>query len=282
MYLRGLPQMLSSVLEKVENSQDLTREDVIKKIADELKVQYPAGYEEWKNDGFKVDHIFSYDDGDYSVDYTLFYIAATNGYRRVTEFLVESGADVNHIADGDTALRLLAQPDAYDRRVPYNTEIVQFLIERGANVNAESIEGWAALHWAADSGYAEIVEILLDSGANVNAVERINGFTALHCAAWKGHLEVVIVLLREGANISATSSAGTPLHLAVMHGHLDIVEMLLREGANSNIRDEDGNAPLCFAVKNSDAEIAELLINNGADVNVRNNEGRTFLHKVSN
>ncbi|XP_065904061.1 26S proteasome non-ATPase regulatory subunit 10-like [Dysidea avara] len=47
-------------------------------------------------------------------------------------------------------------------------EIVKFLIEKGANVNARSL-GSTPLHVAVTNGREEIVKFLIEKGTNVNA-----------------------------------------------------------------------------------------------------------------
>ena len=59
-----------------------------------------------------------------------------------------------------------------------------YTIERGANVNAKSKDGYTALIYAAFAGHAKIVEELVKSGAAVNAVNEY-GANALIYAAHK-------------------------------------------------------------------------------------------------
>ena len=52
-----------------------------------------------------------------------------------------------------------------------NPEVVELIIERGADINAKnSYNGMTPLHWAARGNEnPKIVELLIDSGANINA-----------------------------------------------------------------------------------------------------------------
>ena len=49
---------------------------------------------------------------------------------------------------------------------------------------------WTPLHLAARYGHKEIVEYLVEKGADVNAKDK-EGWTPLHFAAQEGHTEIV-------------------------------------------------------------------------------------------
>ena len=88
-----------------------------------------------------------------------------------------------------------------------NTATAQTLLARGADANAQSIEGRIALMVAAESGHTEMVRLLLAEGAEVNAQDN-DGRTVLILAAESGHSETVQALLAEGADVSAKDHGG--------------------------------------------------------------------------
>lgn len=63
---------------------------------------------------------------------------------------------------------------------------VQYLIGKGAHVNAEDISGNTPLHAAALAGRLEIVKYLLEKGADINA-RNVNGKTAQNIASERGN-----------------------------------------------------------------------------------------------
>ncbi|KIY43807.1 ankyrin [Fistulina hepatica ATCC 64428] len=49
-----------------------------------------------------------------------------------------------------------------------SSDIVQYLLERGAEVDKPDISGWTALHIAVSAGHENVVVELVGSGADVN------------------------------------------------------------------------------------------------------------------
>jgi ankyrin repeat protein len=48
--------------------------------------------------------------------------------------------------------------------------VVNLLINKGANIEASSVDGWRPLHTAASNGHLEIVKALIAKGADMNAL----------------------------------------------------------------------------------------------------------------
>ncbi|CDQ70240.1 unnamed protein product [Oncorhynchus mykiss] len=92
------------------------------------------------------------------------------------------------------------------------------------NVNAKDMAGRKStpLHFAAGFGRKDVVEHLLETGANVHARDD-GGLIPLHNACSFGHAEVVSLLLCQGADPNARDSWNyTPLHEAAIKGKLDV------------------------------------------------------------
>mmetsp|Transcript_93851 Transcript_93851/g.183995 ORF Transcript_93851/g.183995 Transcript_93851/m.183995 type:complete len:185 (+) Transcript_93851:70-624(+) len=75
-----------------------------------------------------------------------------------------------------------------------HTELCEYFLEIGAEIDAKDKSGRTALHWASISGHSEIVKLLLDRGANVLA-ETAAKTNALHSAVEANRLETVKVLM---------------------------------------------------------------------------------------
>jgi ankyrin repeat protein len=106
--------------------------------------------------------------------------------------------------------------------------VVKLLVENGAQI---SQSGWAPIHYAAFEGRTEVLKYLLGKGADKNALGA-NGFTALMLAARGGHLESARVLLYEDADVGIRGPAGeTALGIAKSRKNLELEALLKRAGA---------------------------------------------------
>ncbi|KAM0867380.1 hypothetical protein ACQ4PT_041996 [Festuca glaucescens] len=108
-------------------------------------------------------------------------------------------------------------------------EMCEFLIdELNLDVDAAAQHGSSPLICAIyGKAPKPIVNLLLDRGANPNIPSK-QGFTVLHVLATKkGPFGIADILLSRGANVDSMSSEGTPLHFAALCRNLEMMEVLL-------------------------------------------------------
>lgn len=116
------------------------------------------------------------------------------------------------------------------------------------------------LGWAAEQGDDQAVEFLLERGADIEAKSN-NGQTPLSRAVTYAPWSTVDILLKNGANIESESYNGqTPLSWAAMYGRTDLIEKLLTQaGSNINTRSRNGQTPLDWAMEKGQDRVVELL-----------------------
>ncbi|KAJ6101889.1 NACHT nucleoside triphosphatase [Penicillium sp. IBT 16267x] len=146
-------------------------------------------------------------------------------------------------------------------------EVVQMLLDRGADINAQSGEYGNALQAASYGGHAEVVQMLLDRGADANLQGGEYG-NALQAASYGGHAEVVQMLLNRGADINAQGGEyGNALQATSYGGHSEVVQMLLDRGADANAQGGEYGSALQAASRGGHEKLAQMLLDRGADAN---------------
>jgi ankyrin repeat protein/beta-lactamase regulating signal transducer with metallopeptidase domain len=188
--------------------------------------------------------------------------AAQQGSVEDVAGLLDAGADVNTVVEGDGTALLIAARDG-DR------EMVDFLLQRGADVNIGVKGDGSALIMASREGYLDIVRTLLDRGGDIDLGVEGDG-SALIMAAREGYLEIVRTLVERGGNVNvAVRGDGSPLIMASREGYLDIVRLLLDRGADiGQVVPGDENA-IISASEGGHLRVVQFLVSRGADVNSR-------------
>ena len=240
---------------------------------------------------------------------TVLFEASRRGNQDLVNMLLNSGADVNSRLYQDeigwTPLYDVVMSEIYidgGHRQTYidhtnsssPLDMIQLLLDRGADPNAKYAHGGTVLHKAILLG-EDYVRLLILGGADVNArndqqesildlaldtsdhmidvlvecgvdleARDLNGQTALFKAAQIQHggsrLESLIAC---GADIHAKNTAGQTVLHHLHSSAFDIMEHLLEPGVDVNARDTHGATPLDFAVREKDDEELELLLDFG-------------------
>jgi ankyrin repeat protein len=192
---------------------------------------------------------------------------------------IEGIGDYKVILQPDTASSLEGDREFNLIRAADNgqLEIVIFLVERGVDVDATTLDGITPLMYASQNGDTEIIEYLISKGADVNATP-YNEVTPLIGAVRTGHYEAVKILLEAGAKVDAKDElALTSLMHASAYDYPDIADLLIEKGADVEAGDWFGTRPLMMAVYYDCNETTQVLIKRGADLNARDTFGFTAL-----
>lgn len=185
-------------------------------------------------------------------------LAFNNGQAEVMKVLMEEGVTFDLREAGFAKSRL------HEAAENGHQEVVQFLIQKDANINAKSSTGATPLIFAAMNGHSETVDVLIEAGAKVNEeADHVEGNSALQAAAMKGHTDIVRNLLANGANPTFSTDYGkTALYQAARNGHLETVKILLN--ANNELSSLEG-FELGIAAENGHEEIVRTLLDIGAN-----------------
>lgn len=176
-----------------------------------------------------------------------------------------------------------------------NIELIQLLINEGADFNVSKHLAGTPLTNACKAGHIDVVELLLQHGANVSLID-IDGKTPLGVARAKKHLTIIKQLIdkrfenrdktlssacyegdlnavkkfiKAGAKVNLNDNVISPIKAACLAGHADVVKELICEGADVNLWDGD-QLPLTTACDEGHLSVVKELINAGANLNQGN------------
>lgn len=212
---------------------------------------------------------------------------------------VESGADVNcqdrvrfQSCLGTASITyysplILSTMDSMQARFsrggrPKHLDIMNYLLEHGADPNLGGSSGTTALYLVSANGDLDAARLLLQADADPNN-SASNSDSPLGRACYMGRFEVAKLLRAKGASINQPGELGAmPLHQCV--GYKDSPEIsrwLISQGADVNVRDSLGNTPLHRAAMYGRVETVRLLVRAGADPYILNSQKRTSFDVAS-
>ncbi|KAJ8683925.1 hypothetical protein QAD02_019717 [Eretmocerus hayati] len=223
---------------------------------------------------------------DESREISYFHIACSRDNPIVAANFLKSGMNINRsvsshsaIYGGFTALHFAV----------YNSciQVVDFLLNQGANINVKTKEGWTALTLAITYNNERIVELLLNGGADTN-FHHTDGLTPLQYAfkmPRRNYNILHLLLSHDSKTVNHTDHDGlSHFHIACALGKLDAIRDYLKSGAsiNDKVSSENKNfagfSPLHFAVAFAKKNVVRLLLQHGAKVNDKGGQNVTPLH----
>ena len=205
----------------------------------------------------------------YSAGWTCLQVASQRGHTETVRYLVGlPEVELNQRDAGNhNALHLAA--------VNKHTDVVQVLIDAGADIDTQNYEGRSPLHDACGAGELDVVKMLVRAGARVCATDE-EGRTCLMLAARLGHTETVRYLVglpEVELNHRDTESNYTALHLAAIHMCTDVVLVLIDAASDMDTQNHEGRSPLHDACAFGELDIVKMLVRAGAGVRATDDEG---------
>ena len=181
-----------------------------------------------------------------------------------------------------------------------NVEMIEMLLDLGADPAARSAEGDTPLHMSIILLLEEI-NLEDDELCMHNCDDRLYllqenpfgscGFSHFHIACQFDDVEVVNAFLNRGVDPDIRTRKPhsipscedpwineTGLHAAMRTGNYGVMLLLLERDADANARDMFQRTPLHMIMHDDDSMVRLLVESGGADVNARNGDGETPLH----
>jgi ankyrin repeat protein len=230
--------------------------------------------------------------------------AIEKGDLEAVKRLLPAVSDINRAESSGATLLHYASLDG-------QKEIVLYLLDQGANVNASVPNYDSPIDLAARNGHTEVARVLAARGALIgrpvaavacNNVERLRQLvkedpkllektwytwvwseehTLLHHAAHHGSVESIAALVALGADPRAQDSDGcTPLMIAAAAGHVEAVRELLKHDDRIDLASKYGWTPLVFAASREREAVVRLLLERGAEYDLLTAVARGDLARV--
>lgn len=152
------------------------------------------------------------------------HVAAEQGRWPVAKLLIKHGADINALdRDGHSPV--------YVALMAGRTQVVQHMVKMGARIEPDELLAEAVRNGVADR---DVVELMLEQGADINHLTK-EGETPLILAIKKGGRLLVKRLVLYGADVNKPGKAGDmPLAIAKTRDNDSIIRLLQQNGARES------------------------------------------------
>ena len=152
------------------------------------------------------------------------------------------------------------------------------------NVDARDGAGNTLLMIAADKGYSEIVEFLVNNGADIDAMNPV-GQTALNKAIYFGKNSIAKYLIDNKADVNKTDTKFIlpPLVAAIRSNNLEAGKILLAKGADVNVTDGTNNfSPIMWAALYQNKNFISILLKYKPDLSIVSKYKTTVFNMTEN
>jgi ankyrin repeat protein len=135
-------------------------------------------------------------------------------------------------------------------------------------INQPNLQLQTPLHLAVQNGNSDYVEFLIDHGADLNAQD-LNLRTPLHYAVSREKDDCFDLLLEnEKTFVNAQDcEMKSPLHIAVIEEKSELAKKLFLHHAKANLLDKKLNSPIDYAIENGNHEMVNLLMKSKTNIN---------------
>lgn len=187
------------------------------------------------------------------------------GSNAMVKVLLEAGTDVDAVLGPGSELGATKNPPILIAAKSRNFDVVQLLLDNGANPLVRGQGDWQLQHFASLIGYQPLLSII----AEIPEIDYQSKATVSH--------DFTASTNEQG---SLTLEDATPLHLAALNSDKEAMQWLLtkKKPLDINVRTRSGHSPLMLASTIGSFENCKLLLEAGASVSGAANGGFTALH----
>ncbi|MBQ7257031.1 MAG: ankyrin repeat domain-containing protein [Abditibacteriota bacterium] len=169
-----------------------------------------------------------------------------------------------------------AEEEDYNNKL----KIIGLLIDKGADINAETDEGISPVMQSILDNNLLVFDLFVKKGFDINSFIGKNQTTPLNLCIINKNTLFIDYLLNQGADINKPDKDGfLPIYSAIISDNLRLVKDLIGKGVDVNaIINNDKDTPIGEACKLNRENIVNYLIEVGADLNAKDNYGFTAVH----
>ena len=221
-----------------------------------------------------IDHIFTETTDILVHGQSLLNVAVSFQNISMVQLLLNLGCDVNIVAVvtsidvGKSKIEITPSKDCLQHTALYqalrcqNAELMEILVDKGADVNMQDSTGCTAVWHAVDTNQIGIARACLEAPSCDVSAENTLKLTPLYAAALHGNIDILTMIVNRGSIIDSKQLQGaTALFVPCVTGSYATTKFLLQHGANPNIIDDDYYSPLYISlVKGFNAELVYLLL----------------------
>ncbi|PSN59534.1 ankyrin [Corynespora cassiicola Philippines] len=178
--------------------------------------------------------------------YSIIELAAERGFLRLVQQLVNEGA----IVTTDSL------PCAVKSQ---NVDLVAFLMEKGAKINAVSRRLGSPLAAAVRSRNPDMINLCIRNGALSHILEGGQLSSLLEAASAAGSVEWIEYVMELGGDVRP-ADLGLALVMAIRDGHEEAAERLIKAGADIDVTTDHLGPPLFEALKRRNEKLVLLLL----------------------
>ncbi|MCG8525080.1 MAG: ankyrin repeat domain-containing protein [Opitutales bacterium] len=195
------------------------------------------------------------------LEQTPLHLACSNAHWEIVDYLIHKGANVDARTEYGVSVLSYAIRDSADC-----LDTLRLLVEKGAEINVEHSAIGSPLHAAVNRGNLEAVEFLIQQGADIEVQGRYGSPLQMNIIFIENENdEMAKHLVKLGASASEYSYGMNAMHLAALKDKWELIQIMIDHHWEVDVKDDYGHTPLFYAARHGNRNAYDTLIAAGAD-----------------